>query len=129
MFATYVVSPAHLEDAEWRERKVHDWLIAIVRFAVTLEEADRKAVLARAREMDAPGCVQGRITFSYFVRTSTQVCDATADPASSDRDAILGRFVAAIGKRRLREVLVAAFALDAAPQPRGCPAEAIELPR
>ena len=37
---------------EWRTKKVRDWLLAILRFAVTLEQTDRTSVLAMAEEMD-----------------------------------------------------------------------------
>jgi hypothetical protein len=123
---TCAVMPIRRDDAEWRERKLHDWLFALVRFAVSLEEADRRAVLSMAGDLDVLGSVRGRTTFSYFVRTSTLVCRAIADPAYSGRDAILRRFVDAIGKRRLREVFVTALSLDAAPQPHGGLAAAIE---
>ncbi|HEY1541733.1 MAG TPA: hypothetical protein VGG01_04945 [Xanthobacteraceae bacterium] len=103
------------DDAEWRERKLHDWLLAVVRFAVTLEAVDRRAVLARACELDALGSVRGHVTFSYFARTSTLVCGALVESAYPDRDATLHRFVDAISKRRLREVFVTALALDPAP--------------
>jgi len=106
--------PFRRDDAEWRERRLHDWLLAVVRFAVMLEAADRRAVLARAREMDGLGSARGRVTFSYFAHTSTLVRGAIADQAYPDRDAVLRRFVCAISKRRLREVLIAAVALDPA---------------
>ena len=36
----------------WRTKKVGDCLLAILRFAVTLEQTDRTSVLAMAEEMD-----------------------------------------------------------------------------
>ena len=37
---------------ERHARAVRDWQLAILRFAVTLDDADRSAVLAIAREID-----------------------------------------------------------------------------
>jgi hypothetical protein len=122
---TCAVMPIRRDDAEWRERKLHDWLFAMMRFAVTLEEVDRRAALARAGDLDALGSMRGRATFRYFARTSALVCRAIADSAYADRDAILRRFVDAIGKRHLREVFATALSLDAAP-PCGGLAAAIE---
>jgi hypothetical protein len=43
--------PAHMSDVvgrnEWRSKKVRDWLLAILRFAVTLRDEDR----------GGPGCL------------------------------------------------------------------------
>lgn len=52
------------------------WLFAVLRFAITLNEADRAAVLAAAAEMDRAGSPAGRGGFTFFVRTSVQLCDA-----------------------------------------------------
>jgi hypothetical protein len=52
------------------------WLFAVLRFAITLNQADRAAVLAVAAEMDRTGSPAGRGGFAFFVRTSVQLCDA-----------------------------------------------------
>jgi hypothetical protein len=51
-------------------------LFTILRFAITLNEVDRAAVLAIAAEMDRAGSPAGRDGFTFFVRTSVQFCDA-----------------------------------------------------
>jgi hypothetical protein len=98
--------------------KVRDWLLAIVRFAVTLEPADRQTVLAIAQEMDGLGFLPGRASFSYFVRTSTSLCRAIADRDDPGRTAMLRRHLAAIGDRRLRRTTAAAIDLEGAQQAR-----------
>jgi hypothetical protein len=52
------------------------WLFAILRFAITLNQADRAAVLAVAAEMDSAGSTAGHGGFAFFGRTSVQLCDA-----------------------------------------------------
>jgi len=102
-----------LDDAEWRDRKIRDWLLAIVRFALTLDASDRQAVLAMAQEMDGLGYLPGRASFRYFVRTSAAACGAIAHREDPGRIDILRRLAGSIPDRRLRAVMVAAVALDA----------------
>jgi hypothetical protein len=40
---------------DWRDRKLQDWLLLLLRFAVTQDPADQLAVLALADEIDAVG--------------------------------------------------------------------------
>ncbi len=107
-----------LERNGWQANKVRDWLLAIVRFAITLEQTDRQTVLAIAQEMDGLGFLPGRCSFSYFVRTSTSLCRAVADRDDPGRTAMLRRHLAAIGDRRLRQTTAAAFDLEGAQQAR-----------
>ena len=107
-----------LERNGWQADKVRDWLLAIVRYAITLDQADRHTVLAIAQEMDGLGFLPGRSAFSYFVRTSTDVCRAIADRDDPGRTAILRRHLATIGDRRLRRTTAAAIDLEGAQQVR-----------
>ena len=107
-----------LERNGWQANKIRDWLLAIVRFAITLEQADRQTVLDIALEMDGLGFLPGRSSFSYFLRTSTDVCRAIADRDDPDRTAILRRHVGAIDDRRLRQVTASAIDLEGTCQAR-----------
>ena len=107
-----------LERDGWQTQKVRDWLLAIVRFAITLESVDRQTVLAVAQEMDGLGFLPGRSCFSYFVRTSTDLCRAIADRDDPGRTATLRRHLAAIADRRLRQTTAAAVDLEGARQAR-----------
>jgi hypothetical protein len=102
------------DEAARHDRKIRDWLVGIVRFAVTLDEADRSSVLAMAQEMDGLGNLPGRASFQYFARLSTAVCGAIADRSDPGRILILRRLVSSITDGRLRTVMIAAVALDAA---------------
>jgi ATP-dependent helicase YprA (DUF1998 family) len=48
----------------------------MLRFAITLDQADRATALAVAEEMDHGRPPTGRSGFAFFVRTSVQLCDA-----------------------------------------------------
>ena len=107
-----------LERNGWQAGKIQDWLLAIVRFAITLEPADRQTVLAIAQETDGLGSLPGRSSFSYFVRTSTELCRAIADRNDPGRTAIIRRHLAEIGDRRLRQATAAAIDLEGAQRTR-----------
>jgi hypothetical protein len=92
-----------------RDEWVRDWLLAILRFAVTLEQADRAVVLARAKEMDR--CSVGFVStaFAFFARTSTELCDAIADRGNPKSVTTLRRHLERIDDRSLRRALEGAI--------------------
>jgi len=47
-----------MSDLTARDEWVRNWLLAILRFAVTLQQADRAGVLAMAKDMDRRGVEQ-----------------------------------------------------------------------
>ena len=98
---------------EWPTGQVRNWLLAILRFAVTLEQADRVAVLALAGILDRSGAGVGA-GFSFFTRTSTEFCNAIAEKDDSKRIAALRLHLARIDDCRLRRALEAACGCDAA---------------
>jgi hypothetical protein len=99
-------------------RNIQEWLLAILRFAVTLQPADRQTVFAIAQEMDGLGYLPGRSSFSYFGRTSSDLCRAMTDRDDPGRSAVMRRHLVAIGDHRLRRATAAAMDLDGAQQAR-----------
>lgn len=99
-----------VQDLRWQ--KVREWLLALLRFAVTLEPAERATVLALADEMDRLGFVAKKPEFSFFLRTSTDICHAVADCDRAGRKEILWRHVARIDEPRLRRAFAAVFDLE-----------------
>ena len=59
--------------------RIREWLLGILRFAVTLEQCDRAAVMCLAAEMDRLGASTTQFGFSYFTRTSAKLCDKLAE--------------------------------------------------
>jgi hypothetical protein len=124
--------PVHMSDViaweEWRAKKVRDWLLAILRFAVTLHDADRSAVLVIAEEIDKLGSrAEDQSAFKFFRRTSTELCSAILDKQNSMRSAILRLHLKRIDDCRLRRAFEAAIkfgdtcrSLPSAMRPRNC---------
>ena len=87
---------------------LHAWQLAVLRFAVTLDDGDRLHALALAGEVDrmdgrSEGC------FRFFRRTSAELCHAIcADDAQAD--AVVLRFLAQVEDVRLKRALAAAIA-------------------
>src|SRR5215470_17041666 len=91
--------------------RARDWLLAILRFAVTRERADRLIVLSMACELDRFGMSGATATLTFFTRTSIELCNAIADKNGPERDAILRRQLARIDDCRLKRSLEAAVEL------------------
>ncbi len=91
------------------------WHLAMLRFALTHENADRLGVLAIANEIDRlgrrPRDGQG---FSFFRETSARLCAAVLHRQERDIG-VLNGYLAQVDDSRLRSALAAALDI---PQPR-----------
>ena len=94
---------------EWPARKVREWLLAILRFAVTLDQADLAAVQAIAIAMDRLGSHPDATTFAFFARSSAEFGHAIANKDDPNSIALLRRQLARIDDQRLRRALEAAL--------------------
>lgn len=101
---------------DWRDRKIREWLLVLLRFAVTQETSDRSAVLALADELDSIGVWWRPAAPSFFRRTSQDVCAAIETAGSAQSAAVLHRHVIRIDDPRLRTAFAAAVGLK--PDPR-----------
>jgi hypothetical protein len=98
--------------AEWNARTLRAWQLAILRFAVTLDNADRLAVMAIANEIDRLGSQHdGKPDFNFFRRTSAELCAALLRP-NELTPAVLRQYLARIDDDRLRRVFAAAIETD-----------------
>ena len=97
---------------EWHAKTLRAWQLAILRFAVTLDNADRLAVMAIANEIDRLGPEQdGKPDFGFFRRTSAELCAAILRP--NERTApVLQQYLARIDDDRLKRVFAAAIEAD-----------------
>jgi len=97
---------------EWHAWMIRAWHLAILRFAVTLDNADRLGVFAIAAEIDRlGGSYDERRQFGFFRKTSTQLC-ASMQRQSQTADATLQRYLADINDSRLKRVLSVAIAIE-----------------
>jgi hypothetical protein len=98
--------------AEWHTKTVCAWQLALLRFAVTLDNADRLAVLAIAAEMDGLDPLQdGKPAFGFFRRTSAELCAAILQP-NEYSSTLLRQYLARIDNERLSRASAAAIEAD-----------------
>lgn len=103
---------------DWQARKVNNWLLAVLRFSLTLEPEDRAHVLAMADEIDRLQFVADQPKFSFFLRTSVELCNAVADLEYPGRNEVLHRHITRIDNPRLRRAFSAAVALERRDAPK-----------
>jgi len=95
--------------SEWHARTLRAWQLAMLRFAVTLDNADRLAVMAVANEIDRLGPPdEDKPDFGFFRRTSAELCAAILQPGELT-PVILRQYLARIDNERLRRALAAAM--------------------
>jgi len=101
-------------ESDCNARTVRAWQLAILRFAVTLDNADRLAVMAIAGEIDRLGPRRdGKPDFSFCRRTSTELCAAIRQPNELTA-ALLRQYLARIDDDRLKRVFAATIEPDQA---------------
>jgi hypothetical protein len=105
---------------EWYAGTLRAWHLAILRYAVTKDNADRLAVFRIALEIDSLEPRQdGRADFDFFRRTSEELCAAILQP-NAGASAILQQYLARIDDDRLKRALAAAIdASERAVSPAG----------
>ncbi len=101
------------------------WVLALLRFAVTLENADRLVALAAAAELDRVG--SDASTFRYFTRASVCVCAAIADPGPPASAATLQHHLACIDDPRLQRAFAAALDIRIEKKRAAKAAKAVDL--
>lgn len=102
----------NVSGVEWRAKTLRTWQLAILRFAVTLDNADRLAVMAIGREIDriGPGH-DGNAHFGFFRRTSAELCAAILQP-NELTPVVLQQYLARIDDDRLKRAFAAAIEAD-----------------
>jgi len=86
--------------------------LAILRFAVTLDNADRLAVLMIAAEIDGLGPKQdNKSEFRFFRNTSAELCAAILRPDELT-STVLRQYLARIDDDRLKRIFAAALETD-----------------
>jgi hypothetical protein len=100
-----------LGSPDWHDRKVREWLLLLLRFAVTRERSDQSAVLAMADELDSSDGGWRPASPSFFLRTSNEVCAAILTVNDGHNNAVLQRHLSRIDDIRLRRAFRAAIGL------------------
>nr|QDP21774.1 hypothetical protein FNV92_06175 [Bradyrhizobium cosmicum] len=100
-----------LQSVKESHRLLRAWQLALLRFAVTLDESDRLNAAALAAELDRPsGQRDPDGSLHFFRRTSSQLCAAISGQLQ-DADAILDCFCKQIGEPRLTLAFAAAIGM------------------
>jgi hypothetical protein len=95
------------------DRALRAWQLALLRFAITMDSADRLALLAIAAELDAPGSrPSDKAGFKFFHNASTELCQAIINPQHAASKLVLQRYLTRCGDERLKRAFAAALAID-----------------
>jgi hypothetical protein len=98
--------------SKWHEAMLRAWHLAMLRFALTRDNADRLGVLAVANEIDGIGRPNDvEASFSFFRRTSASLCAAITHRDESDAK-LLRQYLASIDSIRLRQAFAAALEIE-----------------
>jgi hypothetical protein len=100
-----------LQHEEWLSQRVTARLFLLLRFAITRAEDDHAAAIAIAREMDSLGRVRQSEVPGFFLRASSDVCNAIARPDDPQSLRILKSHVQCMEDDRLKKSFRAAVDL------------------
>lgn len=106
------VTMGELGSVQKHARMLRAWHLAILRFAATLDNADRLNVFSIGNEMDRLGRRhEGKPDFSFFRQTSVELCAAILQPNETAKT-ILRKYLARIDDARLGRAFAAAIEID-----------------
>jgi hypothetical protein len=94
------------QELDTQGKLLRAWQLAILRFAVTLDNSDRSNVLALAAEIDRLGAPRREASLHFFRRTSVEICSAILGDGD-DADTVMARFHREIDDPRLRRAFAA----------------------
>ena len=97
--------------------RIREWLLLVLRFAVTWDPKDEAAAFAMADEIDALGLRWRPSAPSFFRRTSREVCEVITALDDPKRTGILKKHIARIDDPRLRRAFRAAVDLGEKSRP------------
>jgi hypothetical protein len=109
---------------DWRAALVREWLLLLLRLAVTHDANDEAAALAMADQLDSLGLQWRPSRPTFFRRTSEEVCQAITATDDPKRASVLRKHLRRIEDRRLQRAFAAAAELD-----HGAPAGLAHQPR
>ena len=93
-------------------RMLRAWHLAILRFAVSLDNVDRLNVAVIANQIDRLGRHhEDRSNFSFFRKTSSEITTAILQ-SDETAEAILRQYLAQVDDVRLKRALVGVFGIE-----------------
>jgi hypothetical protein len=103
---------------DWRGRELQEWLLLLLRYAITREPSDLSAALVMADELDSLGARWRPGAPRFFLRTSDEVCAAIISGENEYNNAILRRHAARIEDVRMRRAFEAAIGHRSTTEPQ-----------
>jgi hypothetical protein len=97
---------------------LREWLLLLLRFAITREQSDQATALTMAEELDSLGAKWKPAAPSFFARTSVDVSGAIVAVNDEQRDTVLQKHLARIDDPRLKQAFRSAVNLQPADQVR-----------
>src|SRR5262245_30262523 len=97
---------------DWRAERIREWLLLLLRFAVTRDAKDEAAASAMADEIDGLGRQWRPSGPGFFCRRTDQVCKAMSAPDDANRATILKKHLGRIDDPRLRRAFAAAAGIE-----------------
>jgi hypothetical protein len=105
------------DPVEWHSRVLRTWQLALLRFAVTHDHADRLNVMAVAAEIDRGGhSYEEQANFHFFRKLSADLCTAILRQ-NDTADASLRGYLEQIEDPRLKRAFASAVEIDIEPAP------------
>jgi hypothetical protein len=96
---------------KWHAGMLRSWHLAMLRFAVTRDNADRLGVLAVAKDIDGLGRQEDNAHFGFFHRASVELCEFILNP-NKTTETMLQQYLTQIDDPRLRSALAAAIGMN-----------------
>jgi hypothetical protein len=104
-----------------RALQIRDWLLLLLRFAVTLDVKDETTASAKADQLDGLVSDGGPSAPTFFRRTTSEICRAIAALDDPTQVTVLKKHIARIDDPRLRRAFQAAVGIDDATSSRSDP--------
>jgi hypothetical protein len=101
---------------DWSEPMVQEWLLLLLRFAITRQPSDRSTVRVMAMQLDSLGRQGPPSAFRFFRSTSEEICRAILAYGDDQGERVLRRHLARIDDPRLRRTFQAAVGLPTIPK-------------
>jgi hypothetical protein len=93
---------------DWRAKQIREWLLLLLRFAITRDPEDELAASIMAEGIDSLGRLWGKAVPTFFRRSSNEVCQAIRAPDDPAREPILKTHIRRIEQPELRRAFQAA---------------------
>lgn len=91
--------------------QITDWLMLLLRFAITLDAEDEKAASAKADQLDGLVSGGGPSAPTFFRRTTGEICKAIATLDDPTQATVINKHIARIDDPRLRRAFQAAVGI------------------